>query len=75
MGIASCSGVFFGVGDGVASGVATGGVVDFFTRLPDCAKAVSTQRTINAAMANIVGARNEDNTCFISTVLFSRLIG
>lgn len=45
MGIAGCSGVFLGVGDGVASGVGTGGVVDFFVLRPDCAKAVSTHNT------------------------------
>lgn len=45
MGIAGCSGVFLGVGDGVASGVGTGGVVDFLVRRPDCAKAVITHNT------------------------------
>lgn len=65
MGIEGCSGVFFGVGDGEASGVGTGGVVDFFTRLPDCAKAVRVHTTIKVATTNPAGARNEDNTRFI----------
>ena len=68
MGIAGRSGVLFGVGDGVASGVETGGVVDLFTRLPDCAKAVSTQKTINAVI-NTVRVRNE-NTCRIERFRF-----
>jgi hypothetical protein len=64
MGIAGCSGVFLGVGDGVAAGVGTGGVVDFFTRLPDCAKAVRVQTTINPPMANTAEVRSE-SACII----------
>lgn len=59
-GIAGRSGVLRGVGVGEASGVGTGGVVDFLTRRPDWARTVSTQKQSNAATATMLALRGLD---------------
>ncbi len=74
MGIAGRSGVFLGVGDDVASGVGTAGVVDFLTRLPDCAKAVRVHRMSNPAIVTmpLVRKLNAVLSCFIAAIFQSR---